>query len=162
MVGACRAQSLSQFCSSYACGDVTSENEMEEPMSRRKGEPTAAQIDRTHPHQVGLPDHKLMGANYDVVHGFCKACPSISERNPSLHRGQSPEAVTSASSVLPRSRMRICLPPSLTAFRSIRNETGGRGSEAVLGYRTQCFLKRGAFTQRAKRRFGPVSVREAL
>ncbi len=55
-------------------------------MSRRKGEPTGAQIDRTHPHQVGIPDHKVMGANYEVVHGFCKGL-SLHNRTQTVFAG---------------------------------------------------------------------------
>lgn len=53
-------------------------------MSRRKGEPTGAQIDREHPHQVALPEDRVGGANYDVVHGFCKGL-SIHRRTQSVY-----------------------------------------------------------------------------
>ncbi len=52
-------------------------------MSRRKGEPTGAQIDRAHPHQVALSEDRVMGANYDVVHGYCKGL-SIHRRTQSV------------------------------------------------------------------------------
>lgn len=53
-------------------------------MSRRKGEPTGAQIDRAHPYQVALPEDRVGGANYDVVHGFCKGL-SIHRRTQSVY-----------------------------------------------------------------------------
>lgn len=55
-------------------------------MSRRKGEPTGALIDRSHPHQVALQDYKVMGANYDTVHGFCKGL-SLHLRTQSVFAG---------------------------------------------------------------------------
>jgi hypothetical protein len=47
-------------------------------MSRRKGELTAALIDREWPHQVALPDEACTGANYKVQADFCRElspCP---------------------------------------------------------------------------------------
>jgi len=38
-------------------------------MTRRKGELSAAGIDRGWPHQVALPADQVTGANYNIVHG---------------------------------------------------------------------------------------------
>ena len=40
-------------------------------MVRRKGEITAAQIDRHYPHQVILPTNCYSGTNYRTIHAFC-------------------------------------------------------------------------------------------
>ncbi len=53
-------------------------------MSRCKGETTGAQIDRAHPHQVALSEDRVMGVNYDVVHGLCK-CLSLHRRKQSVY-----------------------------------------------------------------------------
>jgi hypothetical protein len=47
-------------------------------MSRRKGELTAALIDRGWPHQVALPEEACAGANYKIHADFCRdlsLCP---------------------------------------------------------------------------------------
>jgi hypothetical protein len=47
-------------------------------MVRRKGELTAAGIDRGWPHQVALPASACEGGGYKTIHGFCKdlsLCP---------------------------------------------------------------------------------------
>jgi hypothetical protein len=54
-------------------------------MTRRKGELSAAGIDRGWPHQVALPADQVTGANYNIVHGFCKDL-SLCERGHSVRR----------------------------------------------------------------------------
>jgi hypothetical protein len=54
-------------------------------VSRRKGELSPAAIDRDWPHQVALPADQVMGANYDVVYGFCREL-SLCQRGHSVLR----------------------------------------------------------------------------
>jgi hypothetical protein len=59
----------------------------EPPLSgaRRKGELSAAGIDRGWPHQVALPADQVTGAKFDIVHGFCKGL-SLCERGHCVRR----------------------------------------------------------------------------
>lgn len=41
-------------------------------MTRRKGELSAARVDRAWPHQVALPVDRVTGEHYHVVHEFCR------------------------------------------------------------------------------------------
>lgn len=54
-------------------------------MVTRKGELNSAHIDRAWPHQVALPATAVHGANYSVVHGFCKDL-SLCRRGHSFRR----------------------------------------------------------------------------
>ena len=45
---------------------------------RRKGELSPAGADRGWPHQIMLPSREVVGANYNVIHEFCRdlsLCP---------------------------------------------------------------------------------------
>lgn len=54
-------------------------------MIYRKGELSAAGVDRDWPHQVALPANQVTGANYNTVYGFCRDL-SLCERGHSVHR----------------------------------------------------------------------------
>lgn len=54
-------------------------------MIRRRGELSAAAIDRGWPHQVAVRADQITGVNYDMVHGFCKGM-SLCERGHSVQR----------------------------------------------------------------------------
>jgi hypothetical protein len=54
-------------------------------MTYRKGELSTAGIDRGWPHQVALPASQVTGANYNIVHGFCRKL-SLCERGHSVQR----------------------------------------------------------------------------
>jgi hypothetical protein len=55
-------------------------------MTYRKGELSPTGIDRGWPYQVALPADRVTGANYKIVHEFCRDL-SLCERGHSVRRG---------------------------------------------------------------------------
>lgn len=54
-------------------------------MTRRKGELSGAGIDRGWPYQVALPAGQVTGANFNIVHDFCRNL-SLCSRGHSVRR----------------------------------------------------------------------------